>query len=188
MGIWKIMDEAHVTNLSVHPDYQNKKLAHRLLLASIDECYKEKIYDIDSIKKSKKIGNIKVKASEYIITLQHNELSNAMVEYLKNNDYKNIKVEENYVDIKCVDKDGKKIFYELKTARTVKSSIREALGQLLEYSHYPNVKKADKLIIVTKEKPEETDAQYLQVLRTAYNIPIYYQYFDMKTNGLSEEY
>lgn len=43
MGIWKIMDEAHVTNLSVHPDYQNKKLAHRLLLASIDECYKEKI-------------------------------------------------------------------------------------------------------------------------------------------------
>lgn len=43
MGIWKIMDEAHVTNLSVHPDFQNKKIAHRLLLASIDECYKEKI-------------------------------------------------------------------------------------------------------------------------------------------------
>ena len=43
MGIWKIMDEAHVTNLSIHPDYQNKKLAHRLLLASIDECYREKI-------------------------------------------------------------------------------------------------------------------------------------------------
>ena len=43
MGIWKIIDEAHVTNLSVHPDYRNKKLAHRLLLASIDECYREKI-------------------------------------------------------------------------------------------------------------------------------------------------
>ena len=43
MGIWKIIDEAHVTNLSVHPDYQNKKIAHRLLLASIEECYKEKI-------------------------------------------------------------------------------------------------------------------------------------------------
>lgn len=43
MGIWKIIDEAHVTNLSVHPDFRNKKLAHRLLLASIDECYKEKI-------------------------------------------------------------------------------------------------------------------------------------------------
>ncbi len=43
IGIWKIIDEAHVTNLSVHPDYQNKKLAHRLLLSAIDECYKEKI-------------------------------------------------------------------------------------------------------------------------------------------------
>lgn len=43
MGIWKITDEAHVTNLSVHPDFQNKKFAHRLLLDSIDECYREKI-------------------------------------------------------------------------------------------------------------------------------------------------
>lgn len=43
LGIWKIVDEAHVTNLSVHPDFQNKKLAHRLLLDAIKECYKEKI-------------------------------------------------------------------------------------------------------------------------------------------------
>lgn len=43
MGIWKIIEEAHITNLSVHPDFRNKKIAHKLLLASIDECYKEKI-------------------------------------------------------------------------------------------------------------------------------------------------
>ena len=43
MGIWKIIEEAHVTNLSVHPDFQNRKLAHRLLLDAIDECYKSKI-------------------------------------------------------------------------------------------------------------------------------------------------
>ena len=43
MGIWKILNEAHITTLSVHPEYQNKKIAHKLLLASIDECYKEKI-------------------------------------------------------------------------------------------------------------------------------------------------
>ncbi len=43
MGIWKILDEAHVTNLSVHPDFQNRKLAHRLLLDAIKECYREKI-------------------------------------------------------------------------------------------------------------------------------------------------
>ena len=43
IGMWKIVDEAHITNLSVHPDWRNKKLAHKLLLATIDECYKEKI-------------------------------------------------------------------------------------------------------------------------------------------------
>jgi len=43
IGIWKIINEAHVTNLSVHPDYQNQKLAHRLLLSMIDECYHDKI-------------------------------------------------------------------------------------------------------------------------------------------------
>ncbi len=142
---------------------------------------------IDGIKKIKKVGNVKVKASEYIMSLEHNELSNAMVEYLEKNNYKNIKVEENYVDIKCVDKKGKKIFYELKTAK-VKSAIREALGQLLEYNHYPDVNKADKLIIVTKNEPEPDDVQYLLGLRSAYNIPIYYQCFDMKTKILSKEF
>ncbi len=43
IGIWKIIDEAHITNLSVHSDFRNRKLAHRLLLAAIEECYKEKI-------------------------------------------------------------------------------------------------------------------------------------------------
>lgn len=43
MGIWKIVDEAHITNISVHPDFQNQKLAHRLLIDAIKECYKEKI-------------------------------------------------------------------------------------------------------------------------------------------------
>ena len=107
---------------------------------------------------------------------------------MKNNGYKNIKVEDNYVDIKCVDVTGKTIFFELKTAQTVKSAIREALGQLLEYNHYPNSKKADKLIIVTKHEPEKNDVQYLTGLRMIYNIPVYYQYFDMNTKQLSKEY
>ncbi len=43
IGIWKIGDEAHITNLSVHPDFQNQKFAHRLLLAALEECYRDKI-------------------------------------------------------------------------------------------------------------------------------------------------
>ena len=43
IGIWKIVNEAHITTLAIHPDYQNKKLAHKLLLKILDECYREKI-------------------------------------------------------------------------------------------------------------------------------------------------
>ena len=43
IGFWKIIDEAHITNLSVHPDFQGQKIAHKLLLQMIEECYKDKI-------------------------------------------------------------------------------------------------------------------------------------------------
>ena len=42
---------------------------------------------IETIQKAKKTGAVKVKASDYIMTFQHNELSNAMVNYLKKNGY-----------------------------------------------------------------------------------------------------
>lgn len=43
IGIWKIVNEAHITNLSVHPVFQHQKLAHRLLMTVIKECYKDKV-------------------------------------------------------------------------------------------------------------------------------------------------
>lgn len=42
-GLWKIIDEAHITNLAVHPDYRRKGVAKALLLCGLEECYREKI-------------------------------------------------------------------------------------------------------------------------------------------------
>lgn len=126
---------------------------------------------IETIQKAKKTGAVKVKASDYIMTFQHKELSNSIVDYLKKNGYQNVKAENDYVDISCQDSSGTRIFFELKTAKTVKAAIREAIGQLLEYNHYPNHNKADKLIIVTAHEPEQEDMQYLMGLRTIYHIP-----------------
>lgn len=42
-GCWHIFDEAHITTLSVHPDYRKKGVAQRLLFSVIDDCYKNKI-------------------------------------------------------------------------------------------------------------------------------------------------
>lgn len=143
---------------------------------------------IETIQKAKKTGAVKVKASDYIMTFQHNELSNSIVDYLKKNGYQNVKAENDHVDISCQDSLGTRILFELKTAKTVKAAIREAIGQLLEYNHYPNHNKADKLIIVTAHEPEQEDMQYLMGLRTIYHIPMYYQQFNMKTKQLSKEY
>lgn len=42
-GCWHIFEEAHVTTLSVHPDYRKKGVAQSLIFRTIDDCYKNKI-------------------------------------------------------------------------------------------------------------------------------------------------
>ena len=121
------------------------------------------------------------------MTFQHNQLSNELVAYLKNNGYSSVVTDEDFVDIKATDSNGQKIFFELKTATTVKCAIRQALGQLLEYNHYPNCNKVDKLIIVTVLEACKEDIQYLMGLRNVYKIPVYYQQFDMDKKVLLKE-
>lgn len=43
IGVWHILEEAHITTLAVHPDYRNLQLAQVLLIKAIDDCYKEMI-------------------------------------------------------------------------------------------------------------------------------------------------
>lgn len=43
VGCWHIFDEAHITTLSVHPDFRKQGVAQRLLFTIIDGCYKNKI-------------------------------------------------------------------------------------------------------------------------------------------------
>lgn len=43
VGCWHIFEEAHITTLSVHPDYRKQGIAQQLLFTVIDSCYKNKI-------------------------------------------------------------------------------------------------------------------------------------------------
>lgn len=146
-------------------------------------------YDhVAEILMQKKTGDVEAVKSEYIMTLKHNSLSNEMVKYLKCKGYTDVVTDKDFVDIQAVDPQGNKIYFELKTADTVKLAIRQALGQLLEYNHYPNKNNADKLIIVTALEIIQQDMQYLIGMRSRYNIPVYYQQFDMDKKSLSKEY
>ena len=42
-GCWHIFEEAHITTVSVNPEYRRQKVAQALLIKLIDDCYHEKI-------------------------------------------------------------------------------------------------------------------------------------------------
>ena len=69
---------------------------------------------------------------------------------------------------------------------SAKRSIREALGQILEYAHYPHTTRAVKLFIVGPEKPDEKDAQYMEHIRDTYHIPVWFRWYSFEENKLYE--
>jgi hypothetical protein len=75
-------------------------------------------------------------------------------------------------------------FYEIKTSNSLLLCIREAIAQLLEYSYFPNTRKAKKLIIVSHNRISSEAGKYLKHLRSSSSIPIYYQHFDHEKNVL----
>jgi hypothetical protein len=81
------------------------------------------------------------------------------------------------------------VYYEIKTYDSLRLSIREALGQILEYAMWPDKSRAEKFVIVTQPCPNEIDTarKYFENLRKTLKINIYYQSFDMTTGVLSSE-
>ena len=43
LGLWRVIDEAHITTLAVHPEHRREHIAQRLLLNMLDFCYQEKV-------------------------------------------------------------------------------------------------------------------------------------------------
>lgn len=136
----------------------------------------------------KPVGSFNISKSDYQMSLLHNEIQNSLRDVLKRSErYKSVELELDHVDITAFRKDGKLDFYELKIGKA-KSAIRQALGQILEYNHYPCQKKADQMFIVSNERPTEADVEYLNHLRAVYGMNLYYRYFNVVDNELSESY
>ena len=105
----------------------------------------------------------------------HKKIQNAIAELLKD-DYVHLYLEKSDTTLSSgqrVDIKGKFKatdewhYFEIKTS-SAKQSIREALGQILEYSHYDHLStRAKKLFIIGPEKPDEKDAAYIKKLLCA---------------------
>lgn len=88
-----------------------------------------------------------------------------------------ISVFRNRIDL-VVKKRGEEIFYEIKTASTAKSCVREAIGQLLEYCFYKcgNTRGfATKLIVIGEPCCDQSTTEYLGKLSELMQIPIEYK-------------
>lgn len=78
----------------------------------------------------------------------------------------------------------KLIFYEIKTYPSLRVSIREAIGQLLEYAHWIERPETIEFVIVTDLPNTEYAQAYIKSLNRLYNIPISYAWFNMNSNQL----
>ena len=132
-----------------------------------------------------------VKAGKIQIDPQHKKIQNAVASILKDQ-YTDLQIEsrtdgsKERVDIMGFSKKEKEWhFFEVKTL-SAKRSIREALGQILEYAHYPNVNLAKKLFIIGPLQPDEQDKAYLRLLREKYNIPIWFRWYSFTEKKLYE--
>jgi hypothetical protein len=120
----------------------------------------------------------------------HDQMQNAIYDLLKRSikyNYKKVAIEKDRVDIKAKTQDDTWHYFELKTDNP-KLSIRKALGQIMEYAYYPGKERAEKLIIVADEEPDEDTIQYLDHIREMFNLPLTYRHFNLQTQELSEDY
>lgn len=53
--------------------------------------------------------------------------------------------------------------------------IREAMGQLLEYSHYPGSPSVERMIVVGEGVLDQDGEEYLRRLKDRFNLPIAYE-------------
>lgn len=85
------------------------------------------------------------------------------------------------IDIARKTKDGAIILYEIKTYPKAIISIRMALGQLLEYSFYPDRKLSKEFYIVSHVAARKADLQYLKHIGEMIGIKIDYLHFNCDT-------
>lgn len=75
-------------------------------------------------------------------------------------------------------------FYEIKTASSIRTSIRQALPQLLEYAYWPPEIRAAELVIVSHLSITASAERYIELLREKYGLPLAYQQFDLEKGVL----
>ena len=120
---------------------------------------------------------------------RHSKLQDALFFHLERMHGKdNVSGEQHCGDRTCIDvavrHDSRYIYYEIKTALSARSCIRQGFGQLMEYAYWPDGQDIERLVIVGEAPRDEDANSYLEMLRNKFALPLAYEQFDPKTGGL----
>lgn len=80
------------------------------------------------------------------------------------------------------------VFYEVKVYNSLRLSIRESLGQLLDYCFFPGRSDAEEILLVSDVQPDEDDKLYLKTIRGLLAISFSYIHFDLVRNEIVGTY
>jgi len=122
-------------------------------------------------------------------SLRHNQIQPALFEHLKSIYGDSVSGEQpttdgTFIDV-AVRQGSEYTYYEIKTGLSAQSCIREALGQLLEYSYWPGAQPATRLVIVGEPPFDKNARAYLETLRKHFSLPVEYRRFDMNSSRLA---
>jgi len=118
----------------------------------------------------------------------HDKLQRALVEALRReHGYEAVAHEDHHVDV-VLRLPTSTVFFEVKGANTARSCLRQAIGQLLEYSHWPEARDADRLVVVGWPELDEDGKDYLVGIRRRYELPLYYRTLGRETGALGPEH
>ena len=122
--------------------------------------------------------NINTVSKNIDVTVRHTPIQIELIEQLASKYGASNVAREHYhqgnrIDVVVSDK-GDIYFYEIKVADSAKACIRQALGQLFEYSYFPNNSNAKKLIVAGESKLDNDCNLYIETLIRKFNIPLEY--------------
>jgi len=126
-------------------------------------------------------GTAEVEVGEKSIRYRQNVIQDRLVDLLRRKFGDSVASEHptgtgGSADALALNQDGQFILYEIKPAQTASDAVRQALGQLLEYSYRGNGLEAVTLVVVSNAPLDCVTAEYLDRLRAQFGLPLEYMH------------
>jgi hypothetical protein len=131
----------------------------------------------------------KSKTSETVVTKKHVKMQKALHSRLvskygkKYVDYECELIQGKFADLVVLLDSGKYAVYEIKTQPTARECIREAIGQLLEYSYWPGSQSVEQIWVVGPTHMDDKSTEYIESLKSQFGLPIGYVHQPVEDSG-----